>query len=141
MGEVETYWTAMCWLYLILFLIGIIFEIAELVYRIRKRCWRFWWVTPLGTGWAFCGLIGLMSAAGARDDPSSPGYDIYRGWGLREFALRDLRTLGVWILLGLAVYLACEKGRGMWTRGCAAAGCLTVVIGWVMLLVFSCVRF
>ena len=138
--SIETYVANILRLYMELFLACILISIVEVWNRIRKKPLKYWWgIIPCSMLYLFSAAISTFVAYVAYDDPSHPQYDKFKNWGLNDFILHDIKTLIIWLLIGLTLYFASKSDVIKKIRNkryfVVLIGCLAVVL-LIMLVVF-----
>ena len=125
--SIVTYTLGIAWFYIGLFLLFVLAGIVEIWHRIRKGPLKHWWgITPCGILYSLSACVSTLSAGIAYNDISDPNYGRYGGWELTDFILHDVKTLAIWLLIGLTVYFV-SKSR--WRKYIlAAAGILLVIL-------------
>lgn len=139
--SIEAYTTIVLRLYLFLFLLLILVGIGMLWRRLQKKPVRYWWAVPYSMVSLIFAVFSTAVAAIAYDDPADPNYRIYALWELRDFVLQDIKTLAIWVLLGvLLCFVFGRKGNGPVKRICGTLlVSLAVVV--VLLVLLSFVSF
>lgn len=128
--SIDSYTTAICFFYLGLFFFFVLAGIVDICHRVRKGPLKHWWgITPCGILYAFFACVSTLSADTAYDDIADPNYARYGGWELSDFIFHDIRTLVIWVLIGLAVYFV-SKSR--WKFYILAAIGILLTILWMI---------
>ena len=100
--SIDTYTLGIAWFYIGLFLLFVLAGIVEIWHRIRKGPLKHWWgITPCGILYSLSACVSTLSAGIAYNDISDPNYGRYGGWELTDFILHDVKTLAIWLLIGL----------------------------------------
>ena len=135
--SIETYVAIILRLYMELFLICILIGIIEALNRIRKKPLKYWWgILPCFMLYLFSAAISTFVAYVAYDDISHPNYGRYENWKLNDFILHDIKTLIIWLFIGLLLYFA-SKSKGI--KKILKKRCIVVLIG--LLAVFGLIIF
>jgi len=104
--EIGSYLEGMLWFYMIVFFGSVA---AGGVYCLWKRTWRHTWIFFCLICFSFLGIFRDICIFEAYDDPASPNYVLYEGWGLGRFFLGDGKYLAAWLVIGALCYLSYEK--------------------------------
>lgn len=125
--SIDTYTRTAVWFYIGVFLLFALAGVVEIRNKIRKKQSRYWWgIAPCAILYSLSAFVSTSVASIAYDDISDPNYMRYAGWELSDFILHDVKTLIIWLLVGLTVYFV-SKSR--WKRHIlAAAGILLVLL-------------
>ena len=108
--SIDTYTLGIAWFYIGLFLLFVLAGIVEIWHRIRKGPLKHWWgITPCGILYSLSACVSTLSAGIAYNDISDPNYGRYGGWELTDFILHDVKTLAIWLLIGLTVYFVSKS--------------------------------
>ena len=111
--SIEIYTTVIIWLYTGLFLLSIPAGAVEIWNRIRKKTSNYWrGIIPCSILYLISALLSTFAASIAYDDPSDPNYARYENWKLHDFILHDIRTLIIWLCIGMLLYLISKRLSG-----------------------------
>lgn len=108
--SIETYVTIILRFYVGLFLLCILISILEIWNRIREKPLKLWWgIIPCSILYLCSATISTFVAYVAYDDLSHPQYDKFENWELYDFILHDIKTLIIWLLIGLVFYFVSKS--------------------------------
>jgi len=104
--SIETYTTTIIYLYIGLFLFFILIGVADIWNRIWKKTLKYWWgIIPCSIFYLISATFSTFIASIAYDDPADPNYEKYENWELHDFILHDIKTLIIWLFIGILLYL------------------------------------
>ena len=129
--SIETYTTFIIRFYSGLLLLVLLLDAVKTWNRIRKKTRKYWLgIFPCSILYLITAIFSTFIASMAYDDPSDPNYARYENWGLQDFILHDIRTLLLWLFIGILLYLILGRRT---TKKSIKIGC-TILLGFIMVL-------
>lgn len=108
--SIETYTTIIISIYTGSFLLAVLIGAVTIINRIRKRSPKYWrGIIPCSILYLLSAMFSTFAASIAYDDPADPNYARYKGWEFHDFILHDIRTLIIWLFIGISFYLISKK--------------------------------
>ena len=129
--SIEVYTTFIIRFYGGVLLLVLFLGAVEIWNRIRKKTRKYWLgIIPCSIFYLISAVFSTFVAYIAYDDPSDPNYALYENWGLQDFILHDIRTLLLWLFIGILLYLVLGRKN---TKKSIKIGS-TILLGFLMVL-------
>lgn len=142
--SIERYTTVIIYLYMGLFLLFLLIGVMEIWNSIRKKTSKYWrGMIPCSILYLISAILSTFAASIAYNDPADPNYTRYGGWELRDFILHDIRTLIVWLVIGMLFYLAAKRPsvkRSTKPKSIKIGCAMLCAISFILLLILSTVK-
>ena len=109
--SIDNYCMGVIYFYIGLMLLFLCMGVVGIWNKIRQKPFKYGWIIPYSLLYLISAQILTFTAYIAYDDPADPNYMHYKGWGLKDFVLNDIRRFVIWLFIGVILFIILKKGN------------------------------